>query len=129
MLSIKQSQKKIDKKDKNRLNKELPYFITFVTLLTTSGFGPYTVLQKIKNIEILPAVKLQSERILNRIEILGIDPISAINQVKEKTSSRSMADFLGGYVAAIEGGGDVASYLKSKMEGLLNYMLKLKNKV
>jgi len=117
LLSIKESKNTIDKKEKNSLEKELPYFITFITLLATSGFGPYTIFQKTKSLEILPMAKSQSERILKRIEILGIDPISAINQIKEKTSSKLYSDFLGGYVAAIEGGGDVVSYLKSKMNG------------
>ena len=117
MLSLKENHNKIDKKEQKKLEKELPYFITFVTLLATSGFGPYTIFQKIRNIELLPAVKTQSERILKRIEILGVDPISAINQAKEKTSSRLMSDFLGGYVSAIEGGGDIVNYLKSKMNG------------
>ena len=46
-----------------------------------------------------------------------MDPISAISQAKDKTSSKLMSDFLGGYVSAIEGGGDVVNYLKSKMNG------------
>ncbi len=117
MLSLKEKHVKTNKKEQNRVEKELPYFITFVTLLATSGFGPYTIFQKIRDIELLPSVKIQSERILKRIEILGVDPISAINQAKEKTSSRLMSDFLGGYVSAIEGGGDVVNYLKSKMNG------------
>jgi flagellar protein FlaJ len=117
LLSLKEKQPKSNKKEQNKLEKELPYFITFVTLLATSGFGPYTIFQKIKDIELLPTIRIQSERILKRIEILGTDPISAINQAKDKTSSKSMSDFLGGYVSAIEGGGDVVNYLKSKMNG------------
>ncbi len=118
MISLKDSQKNIDKKDKGKIEKEIPYFITFVTLLAASGFGPFTIFQKIRNIEILPITKIQAERILKRIEILGMDPISAINQAKEKTSSKLMSDFLGGYVSAIESGGDVVNYLKSKMNGI-----------
>lgn len=117
MLSLKDSQKKIDKKEKTKLEREIPYFITFVTLLATSGFGPYTIFEKIKNFDILPSTQIQSKRILKRIEILGMDPISAITQAKDKTSSKIMSDFLGGYVSAIEGGGDVVNYLKSKMNG------------
>ena len=117
MLSLKDSQKKIDKKEKSKLEREIPYFITFVTLLATSGFGPFTIFEKIKHLEILPSTQTQAKRILKRIEILGMDPISAISQAKDKTSSRLMSDFLGGYVSAIEGGGDVVNYLKSKMNG------------
>ena len=102
MLSLKDSQKKIDGKEKTRLEKELPYFITFVTLLATSGFGPFTIFEKIKHLEILPSTQNQAKRILKRIEILGMDPISAISQAKDKTSSKLMSDFLGGYVSAID---------------------------
>lgn len=130
MLSLKDSQKKIDKKEKTKLEREIPYFITFVTLLATSGFGPYTIFEKIKNFDILPNTQTQSKRILKRIEILGMDPLSAISQAKDKTSSKIMSDFLGGYVSAIEGGGDVVNYLKSKMNGAFdNYAETEKQKI
>jgi len=101
---------------KKKIEKELPYFMTFVTLLATSGFGPYTIFQKLKDLTLLPESRNESERILNRIDFLGQDPLTAMTKIKEKSPAREFAEFLGGYVSAIQGGGDVVSYLTSKMK-------------
>jgi len=101
---------------KKKIEMELPYFMTFVTLLATSGFGPYTIFQKLKDITLLPESRNESEKILKRIDLLGLDPLTAMTKVKEKSPAREFAEFLGGYVSAIQGGGDVVSYLSSKMK-------------
>src|SRR3972149_9540579 len=117
MLSLKKlDQLEYEKKQKKRIDHELPYFITIVTLLATSGLGPYFIFKKIKEINLLPTVKKESEKILKRIDLLGIDPLTAMNQAKDKPSSKALGEFLGGYVSAIQSGGNVANYLKSKME-------------
>ena len=47
LLSLKKLQEKgYESKQKNKIEKELPYFITIVTLLATSGFGPYFIFKK-----------------------------------------------------------------------------------
>lgn len=101
---------------KKRIEKELPYFMTFVTLLATSGFGPYTIFQKLKDVTQLPESRNESEKILKRVDLLGLDPLTAMTKVKEKSPAREFAEFLGGYVSAIQGGGDVVSFLSSKMK-------------
>ena len=116
MLSLKkldeaENQKKQDKK----IERELPYFITLVSLLASSGLGPYTILQKIKEINLLPIIRAETVKILKRIDMLGIDPLTALSQAKDKPSSRALGEFLGGYVSAIQSGGNVINFLKSKM--------------
>jgi len=101
--------------EKKKIEFELPYVMTFITLLAASGFGPYAVFQKLREISLLPASKKESDKILKRIDLLGLDPLTAMMKVKEKSPSKEFAEFLSGYVAAIQGGGDVVSYLKSKM--------------
>jgi len=101
---------------KKKIEKELPYFMTFVTLLATSGFGPYTIFQKLKDVTQLPESRNESEKILKRVDLLGMDPLTAMTQVKDKSPAREFAEFLGGYVSAIQGGGDVVSFLSSKMK-------------
>jgi len=107
--------KEQNKGNKKRLEFELPYFMTFITLLTASGFGPYTIFQKLSEITLLPASKIESEKILKRIDLLGLDPLTAMIKVKEKSPSKEFAEFLGGYVSSIQGGGDIVSFLKNKM--------------
>ena len=113
LAKILESEKRNAKK--KRIEKELPYFMTFVTLLATSGFGPYTIFQKLKDVTQLPESRNESEKILKRVDLLGLDPLTAMTKVKEKSPAREFAEFLGGYVSAIQGGGDVVSFLSSKM--------------
>ncbi|MDE1868011.1 MAG: type II secretion system F family protein, partial [Thaumarchaeota archaeon] len=116
MLSLKKlDQGDYEKKQNKKIERELPYFITLVSLLASSGLGPYTILQKIKEINLLPIIHGETIKILKRIDMLGIDPLTALNQTKDKPSSRALGEFLGGYVSAIQSGGNVINYLKSKM--------------
>ncbi len=64
----------------------------------------------------MPLVKTESLKILKRIEILGSDPLEAIIQAKDKQASRIFGEFLTGYVSAIQSGGNVLNYLKTKMQ-------------
>ncbi len=116
MLSLKKlEQNDYEKKQGKKIERELPYFITIVSLLAASGLGPYTILQKIKDVKLLPVIRFESVKILKRIDMLGVDPLVALSQAKDKPSSRSLGEFLGGYVSAIQSGGNVINYLKSKM--------------
>ncbi|MGB6462781.1 MAG: type II secretion system F family protein [Nitrosotalea sp.] len=116
MLSLKKlDQAENEKKQDKKIERELPYFITIVSLLASSGLGPYTILQKIREINLLPIIRGETVKILNRIDMLGIDPLTALSQAKDRPSSRSLGEFFGGYVSAIQSGGNVVNYLKSKM--------------
>lgn len=106
----KDKQKKTDKK----IDSELPFFITIVTLLATSGFGPYSIFMKIKDMELLPNVRKEAMKILKKIDMLGMDPLTVMTEVKDKGLS-NFGEFLSGYVSAIQSGGDVVNYLKTKM--------------
>ncbi|MDE1762840.1 MAG: type II secretion system F family protein [Thaumarchaeota archaeon] len=116
MLSLKKlDQAEYEKKQNKKIERELPYFITIISLLASSGFGPYTILQKIRELNLLPIIQIETIKILKRIDLLGIDPLTALSEAKDKPSSRGLGEFLGGYVSAIQSGGNVINYLKSKM--------------
>ena len=103
------------KKANKKIESELPFFITIVTLLATSGFGPYTIFMKIRDLDLLPNVRIESIKILKRIDILGKDPLVVMSETKERGIS-NFGEFLSGWVSSIQSGGDVVSYLKSKMD-------------
>jgi archaeal flagellar protein FlaJ len=116
MLSQKLDQNEKGKKQSKKIEGELPFFITIVSLLAASGYGPYTIFQKIKEIELLPTIRTEAIKILKRIDMLGMDPLVVLSEVKNKSSSRTLGEFLGGYVSAIQSGGNVINYLKSKTQ-------------
>ena len=115
MLSL-TDKKEFEKKQSKKIERELPFFITIVSLLAASGFGPYTIFQKMREIILLPTVQKESIKILKRIDMLGVDPLTALAEAKDKPSSKALGEFLGGYVSSIQSGGNVINYLKSKMQ-------------
>jgi flagellar protein FlaJ len=109
-FEAKDKQKKANKK----IDSELPFFMTIVTLLAISGFGPYTIFLKIKDLDLLPNVRIESIKILKKIDILGKDPLAVMAETKGKVSS-DFGEFLSGWVSSIQGGGNVVNYLTTKM--------------
>ena len=117
MLSIsKINEKGYEHKQGKKINKELPYFITIVTLLTSAGIGPYFMLQRVKSMELLPTIRDESLKMIKRIDLLGIDPLEVMRQVRTRSSSKALGEFFDGYVSTVESGGNLLSYLKSKMK-------------
>jgi len=103
------------KKAGKKIDSELPFFITIVTLLATSGFGPYSIFKKIKDLDLLPNVRIESIKILKKIDILGKDPLTVMAETKA-SGSPGFGEFLSGWVSTIQSGGDVVNYLKTKMD-------------
>ena len=108
-----------EKKIKKKIDEELPFFMTIVTLLATSGFGPYTIFLKFKDLELLPTVRVESIKILKKIDILGKDPLVVMSETKQK--GNDFGEFLSGWVSAIQSGGDVINYLTTKMNNAFEH--------
>ena len=117
MLSIsKIKEKEFEQGQTKKINKELPYFITIVTLLSSAGIGPYFMLQRVKSIDLLPTIRNETLKMLKRIDLLGVDPLEVMRQVRSHPSSKALGEFFDGYVSTVESGGNLISYLKSKMK-------------
>ena len=121
MLSIsKISEMEYERKQKTKIDLELPYFITIVTLLSSAGIGPYFILEKLRSMQLLPTIRIESQKMLKRIDLLGLDPLTVMSQAKDRSSSKGLGEFFSGYVSTIESGGDIMNYLKSKMKNADN---------
>ena len=117
MLSIsKINEKGFERKQGKKINNELPYFITIVTLLSSAGIGPYLMLQRVMSMELLPTIRKESQKMIKRIDLLGADPLEVMRQVRTHSSSKALGEFFDGYVSTVESGGNVVNYLKSKMK-------------
>ncbi len=121
MLSIsKINEKGYEHKQGKKINKELPYFITIVTLLSSAGIGPYFMLQRVKSMELLPTIKNETQKMIKRIDLLGVDPLEVMRQVRTRSSSKALGEFFDGYVSTVESGGNLLNYLKSKMKTIFD---------
>lgn len=113
--------KKPDKKLGEKIDRELPYVITLVTIMAASGITPFGSFAKLARYKLLPYVMKESRNIIGQVHVLGEDPLSAMEKRAEVTASKQYRDLLLGYVSTVRNGGDIASFLQSKMKSIFEY--------
>ena len=104
------------------LENELPYLVGYITVLAGGGISPMVTMKRIsKAASIFPAAAKEASRILLDMEIFGMDAISALEKAARYSPNKLFADFIGGYVAVLNSGGNVVSYLENKVREIFAY--------
>ena len=101
--------------EKDEIESELPFVVMLFTLLATSGVSLYESWRRLQKASLLPRFQKEAEEVVRQVEVLGKDPLTAMYELTEKTSSRLYRDFLGGFISSIKSGGKVADYMQSKL--------------
>ncbi|HKX80828.1 MAG TPA: type II secretion system F family protein [Nitrososphaera sp.] len=118
---VDKKKKKPDKKLGEKIDRELPYVITLVTIMAASGITPFGSFAKLARYKLLPFVMRESRNIIGQVHILGVDPLTAMEKRAEATASKQYRDLLLGYVSTVRNGGDIASFLQSKMKSIFEF--------
>lgn len=104
------------------LENELPYLIGYITVLAGGGISPMITMKRISKAgSIFPAAAKEASRILLDIDIFGMDAISALEKAARYAPNKMFSDFVGGYVAVLNSGGNVVSYLENKVREIFSY--------
>ncbi|HUS77961.1 MAG TPA: type II secretion system F family protein [Patescibacteria group bacterium] len=101
-----------------KLEAELPFATMMITLMAASGITPYESFKRMRNVDILKKFKVEGEEIVRLVEVLGQDPLTAMERRAEATISRQYADFLEGYISSVKSGGSIINYLVSKLRNI-----------
>src|SRR5262245_49759681 len=104
-----------------KIDRELPYVITLITIMAASGITPFGSFTKLARYKLLPHMMKEARNIIGQVHILGEDPLSAMEKRANGSASRQYRDLLMGYVATVRNGGDIASFLQSKMKSIFEY--------
>lgn len=104
-----------------KLERELPYVITLVTIMAASGITPFGSLTKLARYKLLPYIMKEARHIVGQVHILGEDPLTAMEKRAHITASSQYRDLLLGYVSTVRNGGDIASFLQSKMKSIFEF--------
>lgn len=105
----------------SRLDRELPFVITLVTIMAASGISPFGSFMKLARYRLLPNIMIEARKIVNMVHILGEDPLTAMEKRANNTKSRQYRDLLLGYVSTVRNGGDIADFLQSKMQSIFEF--------
>ncbi len=103
------------------IDNELPFVIGYITTLAGGGISPLTTLERLSKVDLYPATAKEAKRILMDIEVFGMDPISALDKAARYNPNRALSDFLGGYTSVLKTGGDIVSYMESKLKDIFTY--------
>jgi flagellar protein FlaJ len=110
-----------DRRLAERLERELPYVVTLITIMAASGISPFGSFAKLARYRLLPNIMSEARKIVNQVHILGDDPLTAMEKRADSTSSKQYRDLLLGYVSTVRNGGDIASFLQNKMLSIFEY--------
>ena len=101
-----------------KLEAELPFATMMITLMAASGISPYESFRRMRNVNILQKFKAEGDEIVRLVEVLGNDPLTAMQKRADETISKPYSDFLEGYISSVKSGGSVINYLTSKLRGI-----------
>lgn len=112
----------------NSVDGELAFVIGYLSVLITGGVSPIDLFRKLSTSALFPASAKESRRILMNIDVLAMDPVTAIERAARYTPNKMLSDFLSGYIAVLKIGGDIRSFMEQKQKEVFNHRaLKLKS--
>ncbi|MFQ5759173.1 MAG: type II secretion system F family protein, partial [Candidatus Bathyarchaeia archaeon] len=67
---------------------------------------------------LMPAMRKEAREIIRDVEILGVDPLTALQSAAKKNPLDIFRDFVSGYASAVIIGGDVSHFLETKSQDI-----------
>ncbi|HLC39538.1 MAG TPA: type II secretion system F family protein [archaeon] len=98
---------------KKSIESNLPFVLTHMGAIAESGVPPYVIFRLISEFSEYGELAKEMGKIVRNIEQFGIDPLTAVKEVANKTPSDSFREVLLGFVTTTESGGNVKVFLKS----------------
>lgn len=97
----------------------LPFVLTHMGAIAESGIPPYVIFRLISRFKEYGEIATEMGKIVRNIDNFGIDPITAVKEVAEKTPSDDFKEILLGFITTTESGGNVKVFLKAAGEQAL----------
>lgn len=98
---------------------DLPFAIAHMGAIAASGIPPSAIFKLLGEFEEYDVLADEIKKIVRNIEVFGLDPMSAMREVANRTPSKKFKQLLLGLVSTIGGGGDLKTYLKISGEQAL----------
>jgi flagellar protein FlaJ len=99
-----------------KLDLEVPFAGTYISVMATGGLSPYASLKKLKDCDLLPNISKVIKEIEIDVQVKGSDPVSAIEKSAQHLHSKEYKDLMLGYTSTLRTGGDVIHYLLVRTE-------------
>jgi flagellar protein FlaJ len=88
------------------------------TVMAASGVTLYESWKKLRSIDLLQTIQKEAKDVVRQVEVLGHDTLTVMYKKADETKSKLYRDFLAGYVSAVKSGGNLVSFLNSKLRSI-----------
>jgi archaeal flagellar protein FlaJ len=102
----------------SNLDREMPFAAAYTSVMSSGGIAPYTSFKRLSEVDLMPAMRVESREILKDVEIFGVDPLTALENAAKRTPLDGFKDFLAGYASTVVVGGDIVHFLERKAEDI-----------
>lgn len=93
-----------------RIGVELPYYIGYMATLSTSGLGLEGVFKAVAKEESKEELVKDAKLIARNLDVLGMDVITALKDLIQRTPPGGYNEMLEGLVSTVESGGNMQEY-------------------
>jgi len=105
---------------RRRVEEELPWFALLATVAQHAGVPLHeAMLMVLERPDLFPAMKDEALNVRKKIEVMGRDAVSALEELAEDHPSRRFRRFIRGYTSLLRTGGDLTAYLESRLREYL----------
>ena len=94
----------------SRLIDELPHFIGYMATLATSGLSLEGIFKAIASEDSQEEIVKDAKFITRNIDVMGMDLVTAINDLIKRSPPGPYADLLEGAIITVQSGGDLKEY-------------------
>ena len=93
-----------------KLIEEIPHFIGYMATLATSGLSLEGIFKAIANEDTEEEIVRDAKFITRNIDVMGMDLVTAINDLIKRTPSGPYSELLEGAIITVQSGGDLKEY-------------------
>lgn len=91
----------------------LPFALTHMAAISESGVSPYVMFKLLGNFDEYGEIAREMKVLARNIDTFGVNPLTAVRDLAERTPSDRFRQILLGIISATESGGDVKTYIKN----------------
>jgi len=101
---------------KKNIDINLPFALAHMAAISESGVPPYMIFKLLSNFDEYGEIAREMKVLVRNIDTFGIDPLTAVREMAERTPSNELRQIFLGITSATESGGDVKTYIKNAGE-------------
>jgi flagellar protein FlaJ len=104
---------------RKNIETNLPFVLTHMGAVAESGVSPYVIFKLISEFEEYGEVSREMKKVVRNVESFGLDPLTAVREVADRTPSESLKQILLGFISTTSSGGNIKIFLKNAGEQAL----------